>query len=74
VTGLHPDLKAARGLCAVKDCTSPGVVTVSVSSVRIAFRIDHARIPSWAKWLRCWTCAGAELDRLITTAGAGVQS
>ena len=68
MTGLHPDAKAARGLCAVAGCVRPGVVTVSASSVRIAFRIDHARMPAWADTLRCWTCAGAELDALIASA------
>lgn len=68
MTALHPDVKAARGLCAVPDCTSPGVVTVSLTSNRVAFRLDHARILEWADTLRCWTCAVAELDQLIVSA------
>ncbi|MFY1686464.1 hypothetical protein [Plantactinospora sp. WMMB782] len=65
---LPPDVKAAHGLCTNGDCTRPGVVTVSRSSVRVSFRIDHAQLPAWADRLRCWTCAGAELDALIAAA------
>ena len=68
MTALHPDVKAARGLCAVPECTSPGVVTVSRTSAGIRFRADHAQMPAWADWLRCWTCAVAELDQLIVSA------
>ncbi|MDG4791984.1 hypothetical protein O7626_39920 [Micromonospora sp. WMMD1102] len=41
---------------------------MSRSSVRVSFRIDHAQLPAWADTLRCWTCAGAELDALIASA------
>lgn len=53
--------------CAAPGCVSPGVVTVSVSSVRVSFRLDHVGLPSWAEAVRCWSCAGAELDRLVTS-------
>lgn len=56
------------GICAVPNCTSPAVVTVSASTVRVSFRTDHAQMPAWAPYLRCWTCAGVELDRLIASA------
>lgn len=52
-------------VCAVPDCVRPGVVTVSVSSVRISFRTDNAQRPQWAAYLRCWVCAEAELGALI---------
>jgi hypothetical protein len=51
--------------CAVPDCTRPGVVTVSTSSVRISFRTDKAQMPAWSPFLRCWVCAEAELGQLI---------
>jgi hypothetical protein len=53
--------------CAVPGCGQPGVVTVSTSSVRVSFRVDHAQIPAWSGYLRCWLCAGAELDQLIAS-------
>ena len=68
MTAMHSDIKAARGLCAVPGCSSPGVVTVSVTSNRIAFRVDHVRMLAWGDTLRCWTCASAELDALIANA------
>ena len=68
MTDLHPNVKAARGLCAVPDCTGPGVVTMSATSTGVRFRTDHAQMQEWADWLRCWTCATAELDALIASA------